>query len=123
MVRYTKEELQDKKMKELREIGKEYGVNDNDKSELIDEILEAQDIKQNTMQRKEISENAHDELIEEIKKKGIKNKDLILIEYPGQINISNCNPEFSYTFNGKPVAINKEHADIILKNKDFKEAE
>lgn len=97
MTIYTKEELQEKKMKELREIGKEYDVNDTDRDELIEEIMEAQTIK------------------------GAEEEDKILIEYSGQINITNCNPEFNYTFNGKPVAVNKKHAEYILKNKDFKE--
>ena len=36
-----RKKLSDMKMKELRKIGKKYNVNDNDKSELVDEIIEA----------------------------------------------------------------------------------
>jgi len=40
--KYTKEELEGMKMKELREIGKPLGAIDTKKAELIDEILEFQ---------------------------------------------------------------------------------
>ena len=39
---YTREELEPMKIKELRAIGKPLGVNDTDKKELLEEILQVQ---------------------------------------------------------------------------------